>query len=75
MEHQPIGHDLEHRLHSENHQKYILHLLLGAEWEIQELFGLGIDGDRGRGKGRSQDRGLGRGESSGSERGGPGWKA
>ena len=43
MEHQPVGHDLEHRLHSENHQKYVFHLLLGAEpgarREIGKLFG------------------------------------
>lgn len=44
MEHQPIGHNLEHRLHSENHQEYVLYLLLGVEPEIGELYGLGIEG-------------------------------
>lgn len=53
MEHQPIGHDLEHRLHRENHQKYVLHLLLRMEPEIRELLGLGggVDGGGGRGQG------------------------
>jgi len=31
MEHQPIGHDLEHCLHGENHQEHIFYLFLRAE--------------------------------------------
>lgn len=46
MEHQSVGHDLEHSLHSENHQEYIFHLLLGVEpgtgREIGKLFGGGV---------------------------------
>ena len=53
VEYQPIGHDLEHCLHSENHQKYVFHLLLGAEpgarWEIGKLFGSGVCLIGGRG--------------------------
>ena len=64
MEHQSIGHDLEHRLHSENHQKYVFHLLLGAEpgarWEIGKLFGSGVCLIGGRGRrvfsGGSEDK-------------------
>lgn len=37
MEHQPIGHDLEHCLHGENYQEHVFYLFLRAEREGQYL--------------------------------------
>lgn len=53
MEHQPIGHDLEHSLHSENHQEYVFHLLLrlepGAGRESGGYLRVGLEGGRRKG--------------------------
>lgn len=47
MEHQPIGHDLEHCFHGENHQEHVFYLFLraepGAGREDRDLFGAGSD--------------------------------
>lgn len=45
MEHQPIGYDLEHCLHGENHQEHVFYLFLRAE---QGAGREGLDLFRGR---------------------------
>lgn len=45
MEHQSIGHDLEHCLHGENHQEHIFYLFLRAEQDVKVGTYLGPESD------------------------------